>query len=199
MGSEHAPETVWRAQELYCVDRKPFALVARELGIADSTVRRWADKFNWRAEREAIARAESEIRAKTVKARAHVLEKLLTAENSRETSQVAFAVASLERLALETAKCEREKAERAAPPLPVVSRSALEPEEQAALLPAGISDEERVALLEEAVNRQIAYVLANPVADLARRVKDIKAALDVLAVLRGKDDKVGGIVVTFEE
>lgn len=199
MGAEHAPDILWRAQELYCVERRSFAAVAETLGVADSTVRRWADKYKWRAEREAIAKAESEIRANTVKSRAFVLRKLLESESGKEASQVAFAVASLERLALETAKMEQKLATEKSSQDEKRAESAEAPAQEASFLPAGLSDAERITLLEEAVNRQIGHILSNPVPDMAGRVKDIKATLDVIAAIKGKDDTASGFVVEFAE
>lgn len=195
MGAEHAPETVWKAQESYCVERFSFGATAKRLGIAESTVRRWADKFHWREEREAIAAAESEIRANTVKGRAFVLRKLLTSENGKEISQVAFAVASLERLALAATKAVRKQEEECRTPDFWRDDAGAE---GGLALPDDISDAERVVLLEQAVNKQIAHVLTIPVPDMAKRVRDIKTALDVLAALKGKDSG-GSIQVRFAD
>lgn len=195
MGAEHPPEIVWKAQELYCVERLTFSKVAKMLGVSDSTVRRWADRFHWREEREAIAAAESEIRANTVKSRAFALRKLLESETGKEVSQVAFAVTSLERLALATARAER-KGERG----PVIEDSSipLEKEEDNLSLSDGLGHEERVAVLEQAVNRQISFLLSHPVPDLSRRVRDIKVALDVLTALRGRGHGTGCSVLQLD-
>ena len=61
MGWEHEPGTVWRAQELYCLDRMSFERVAEVTGVATSTLKRWADKYRWRERREELAQVESEI------------------------------------------------------------------------------------------------------------------------------------------
>ena len=61
MGWEHEPGTVWRAQELYCLDRMSFERVAEMTGVATSTLKRWADKYRWRERREELAQVESEI------------------------------------------------------------------------------------------------------------------------------------------
>lgn len=100
MAFEHEPETVWRAQELYCVDRLTFERVAQLTGVASSTLRRWADSYQWREKREEIAQAESDIRVNMIRARKSMLEKLLMAEDGKEASQAAFAVSSLEATAL---------------------------------------------------------------------------------------------------
>lgn len=104
MAFEHDSDTRWRAQELYCVDRLTFTQIAEIVNVADSTLRRWADMWQWRERREEIAQAEAEIRVDTVKARASILKRLLEAEDGKTASQVAFAVASLENLALQQQK-----------------------------------------------------------------------------------------------
>ena len=70
MGWEYEPETVWRAQELYCVDRLSFARVAELTGVSATTLKAWSEKYDWRAKREEIAQAESEIRVNTIKSQA---------------------------------------------------------------------------------------------------------------------------------
>ena len=94
MGWEHEPGTVWRAQELYCLDRMSFERVAEMTGVATSTLKRWADKYRWRERREELAQVESEIRFNTIMGRKAILQRLLEAEDGKEASQVAFAVAA---------------------------------------------------------------------------------------------------------
>ena len=66
-------------------------------------------------------------------------------------------------------------------------------------MPDGISDDERLALLESAVNSQIALLLNRPVPDISRHMKEIKDALDLVAKLKGKDaSRDSGIRVGFE-
>lgn len=202
MGGEHAPETVWRAQELYCVDRLSFDAVAKSLGVADSTVRRWADKFGWRKERDEIAKAESEIRANMVKSRARVLEKLLTAGDGKEASMLAFATNSLERLADAREAAKRKEALKtgAAADAHLVRQNEKSAPEEAPLatLPDGLGDDERLALMETAINKQLAFVLTSPVPDISRRIKEIKAAMDILAKARGVDADAGKVIFSFE-
>ena len=81
MGWEHEPGTVWRAQELYCLDRLSFDRVSELTGVATSTLKRWADKYQWRERRDELAQVESEIRFNTVLGRKAILERLLTAED----------------------------------------------------------------------------------------------------------------------
>jgi hypothetical protein len=163
MGREHEPETVWRAQELYCVDRRTFQEVADLLGVADSTLRRWADVHGWREKREEIALAEADLRADKIRARSKLLKSLIQSCDA----QTGFAVAALEGLALREAELARSLAEAApAEPEP-------EPEEPPVL--AGDT-----AALEEAVRQRLAAILASK--DMrVRDVKDLTAILEKLA------------------
>ena len=49
MGWEYEPETVWRAQELYCVDRLSFARVAELTGVSATTLKSWSEKYGWKS------------------------------------------------------------------------------------------------------------------------------------------------------
>lgn len=104
MGAEIDADTRWRAMELYCADRLTFAQVSEATGIADSTLRRWADAYQWRERREELARAEADIRIDTIRSRAAILKHLLEAEDGKAASQIAFAVASLGNLELQYRK-----------------------------------------------------------------------------------------------
>ena len=104
MGAEYDADTRWRAMELYCADRLTFAQVAEATGIADSTLRRWADAYQWRERREELAKAEADIRIDTIRSRAAILKHLLEAQDGKAASQIAFAVASLGNLELQYQK-----------------------------------------------------------------------------------------------
>lgn len=242
MAAVLGPETVCKAQERYCVDRQSFAQIAAALGISASTVRRWAERQGWDGEREAIAKAEAEIRVNTVKARAFALRRLLEAQSGMEASQAAFAVAALERLAMERITLDLNLRSTVSPvrngrnlPADCAKPVAVKPAGRGKATkgpedaPSGnpgvfaalsaqqgsggekvartedspfaeeLGDEDRIRLLEDAIDRQLAFVLAQPVDDLAKRIKEIKAALDVLASIRGKDARGTGIVVSFAE
>ena len=108
MGREHEPGTVWTAQDLYCIDRLSFDAVAKKTGVAASTLKRWADRMDWRGKRERIAETESALRVDRVLARSQVLKKLLETGESQD----AYAVAALERLALLQEENELRRAER---------------------------------------------------------------------------------------
>lgn len=175
--AEHAPGTLARAEEMYCVERKSFRETAKAVGASESAVRRWAAGHGWAAKREELAAMAASIRADGIRSRAHMLKKLLASEDSKEAVQLSYAVSCLERAALaaEDAAARREARGRGADP---------ERNDPPRLDPIPESEGERIALLEEAVNRQLAFVLHSPVADLAARVRDIKAAMDVLRALR---------------
>lgn len=169
---EHNPETVWKAQELYCSDRLSFTRIAAELDIADSTLRRWADTYNWRAKREQIAQAEADLRADKVLARSAMVKALI--ENKR--SDTGFAVAALEAMALKEAEAARKgealQAANIAPALRIES-------------PADAAN-----ALEDAVNRKLAGLLAEPSGVNFAALRDIKQCLDLLATLKPKADDV---------
>jgi len=171
-GREHRPETVWQAQELYCVCRLTYAQVAKELGVAESTLKRWGKRYDWAGKRARIARAEADIRADTVMARAAMLKELLKSRNPL----VGFAVAKLEQLALEQAKAAREGrvAEARAKPRRRISS------------PAEAAD-----ALQEAIEIKLGRLLADPGEVDLKAIKDIKAALAMLEELRpqGTDKK----------
>ena len=78
MGWEHEPGTVWRAQELYCLDHLSFDRVSELTGVATSTLKRWADKYRWRERRDELAQVESEIRFNTVAHRGIKIERVAT-------------------------------------------------------------------------------------------------------------------------
>ncbi|MDL2272240.1 hypothetical protein LJC23_04320 [Desulfovibrio sp. OttesenSCG-928-I05] len=193
MAVEHAPETVWRAEELYCIERGSFAAISEELQVSQSTLRRWAEKYGWRGKREELARAVVGIRVDTIRSRADVLRRLLEAEDNKEAAQLSSAAYRLERLAFSmeeslrrragSPKTQTEAAESPPPKLEAVPRD----------------DAERIALLEEALDRQLAYILERPVADFAARIRDIKAAMDVLRSVRGGGGGGGELRVSFME
>lgn len=163
MGQEHAPETVWKAQELYCSDRLSFTKVAELTGVADSTLRRWADTYGWREKREAIARAEADIRADKVLARSKTVKALLN--NPR--ADTAFAVSALESLALKEAEAARQRAERQAfPEVPPLSVNT----------PA-----EGVAALRRAIEQKLGLLLTRPEAVDLKAIQEVQKCLSLLS------------------
>ena len=172
MGWEHEPGTVWRAQELYCMDRLSFERVSELTGVATSTLKRWADKYRWRERREELAQVESEIRFNSVMGRKAILQRLLEAEDGKEASQVAFAVASLESLALKQAELA------AAGKIPSFS----EPEAR----PHIATQADAVAALREAVRNKVGMALSDPGKINAATVQDVKRCLELLGELEAR-------------
>ena len=172
MGWEHEPGTVWRAQELYCMDRLSFERVSELTGVATSTLKRWADKYRWRERREELAQVESEIRFNTVMGRKAILQRLLEAEDGKEASQGAFAVASLESLALKQAELA------AAGKIPSFS----EPEAR----PHIATQADAVAALREAVRNKVGMALSDPGKINAATVQDVKRCLELLGELEAR-------------
>lgn len=169
MGWEHEPGTVWRAQELYCLDRLSFDRVSELTGVATSTLKRWADKYRWRERRDELAQVESEIRFNTVLGRKAILQRLLEAQDGKEASQVAFAVASLESLALKQAELA------AAGKIPTFA----EPGGQ----PRIATRADAVAALRQAIENKVGMALADPGKINAATIKDVSQCLDLLANL----------------
>lgn len=168
MGREHKPETVWRAQELYCVDRLSFARVAEIVGTSPTTLKAWARKFHWAAKREEIARAESEIRVNIIRSRKAALEQLLAASEPKEAAPMAFAVASLENLAL-----KREEL-AAVGKIPNAARAARRKIATRA---------DAIAALRDAVEEKINRALGDPGAISSASVQDIKRCLELVGEL----------------
>lgn len=171
MGWEHEPGTVWRAQELYCMDRLSFERVSEVTGVATSTLKRWADKYHWRERREELAQVESEIRFNTVMGRKAILQRLLEAEDGKEASQVAFAVASLESLALKQAE---------------LAAAGKIPSSEPAVKPHIATRADAIVALREAVERKLGLALADPDKISTGTVQDVKRCLDLVAELEAK-------------
>ena len=91
MGREYPTDVLWRAQELYCVDRLSYAAVAEATGVSATTLKSWGQKYSWARRREEIAQAESEIRVNIIKGRQKALEQLLATTDAKEAASMAFA------------------------------------------------------------------------------------------------------------
>ena len=159
--------------ELYCADRLTFAQVAEATGIADSTLRRWADAYQWRERREELAKAEADIRIDTIRSRAAILKHLLEAQDGKAASQIAFAVASLGNLELQYQKAllAGEIANPAKPekPVKVTSRA-----EAIAVLKQAVEDKLGLLLSDKK------YVTSDSVTDIAKcltLVQELEATL----------------------
>lgn len=186
MGWEHEAETVWRAQELYCVDRLSFDAVARETGVAASTLKRWAEKYEWRQKREEIAQAEAEIRADKIKARAKTLKALI----EKPGANLAFAHTALESQAMKEEEAARKGALLAAAgdTAPAISIN---------------SPADAVAALRKAVEQKLALLLTRPESVDLRAVQDVQKCLALVSQLEAAQpeagDPEGGITASLAE
>lgn len=168
MGREHPTDTLWKAQELYCVNRLSYAAVAEAVGVSATTLKAWGQKYDWARKRAEIAEAESEIRINVVKGRKKALEELLGAENAKEASAMAFAVSSLESLAMKQAELA------AAGKIPGTAKAARRKVKGKA---------DAIAALREAVEMKLGLALADPEKITTATVQDVKRCLDLVAEL----------------
>lgn len=168
MGREHPTDTLWRAQELYCVDRLSYAAVAEATGVSATTLKAWGQKYGWARRREEIARAESEIRVNIIKGRQKALEQLLAAEDAKEAAPMAFAVSSLESLALKRQE---------------LAASGKIPDVSASVRRKIATRADAVAALREAVERKLGLALVDPDKISTATVQDVKRCLDLVAEL----------------
>jgi hypothetical protein len=179
-GREHAPETVFRAQELYCVDRLTYEKVAEVVSdeiepVAVSTLKRWSGKYEWRKKREELAQAQADIAADTIMARSKLLKALL----SDPDPQLGFAVSSMETLAMKQAEAARagKLAESSAKFELRVIRT----------------KEDAVEAIKEAAELKLNRMLADPAELDFKAVQDVKRVMDYAAALEaniksGTDD-----------
>lgn len=168
MGREYPTDTLWRAQELYCVDRLSYAAVAEATGVSPTTLKAWGQRYDWSRKRADIAQAESEIRVNLVRGRHKALEQLLTAGDAKEAAPMAFAVSSLESLALK--QQELAAAGKIPSAAPTVRRK------------IG-TKAEAVAALKEAVERKLNLALADADKINSATVQDVKRCLELVADL----------------
>ena len=169
MGWEHDPDTVWRSQELYCADRLSYARVAELTGVSATTLKAWGQKYKWAERREELARAESEIRFNTVMGRKVLLERLLEAEDGKEASQTAFAVASLENIALKRAE--------------LAAAGKIQTYTEPAAGPQVRTRADAIDALKRAIESRLGMALADPRQITAALVQDIKRCLELLSEL----------------
>lgn len=183
-GREHAPETVFRAQELYCVDRLTYEKVAEVISkeiepVAVSTLKRWSKTYEWRTKREEIALALSEISANTVLARHKLLKSLV----DKPDPQMGFAVSSLETLAMKQAEAAR--AGRLAESAAKFELREIRTKEGA------------IEAMKEAAEMKLNRMLANPGELDFKAVQDVKKVMDYVAQLetegQSKRKSTGGL------
>lgn len=168
MGREHPTDTLWKAQELYCVDRLSYAAVAEATGVSATTLKAWGQKYDWARKRAEIAQAESDIRVNTIKGRKKALEQLLKAAEPKEAAQMAFAVSSLESLAMKRMELA---ATGKIPGASTVVRRKI----------TGKAD--AIAALRDAVEMKLGLALADPEKITTQTVADIKRCLELVGEL----------------
>lgn len=192
MGAEYDADTRWRAMELYCADRLTFAQVAEATGIADSTLRRWADAYQWRERREELAKAEADIRIDTIRSRAAILKHLLEAQDGKAASQIAFAVASLGNLELQYQKAllAGEIANPAKPEKPVKVSSRAE---AIAVLKQAVEDKLSLLLSDKK------YVTSDSVTDIAKCLALVQELEATLPKEEADSKKHGGVSADIAE
>ncbi|XPV77673.1 MAG: hypothetical protein ACNI27_07080 [Desulfovibrio sp.] len=170
---EHPPETVFKAQELYCVERKTFDQVAALVKVAASTLKRWAKKYEWQEKRNRLAEAESDIRFDLTIARSEMIKKLM----AKGDPQAAFAVSCLETLAMKQAE-----AARLGHWVDVAADAASQNE-------LVISNQEEAAeALQKAVETKLARLLTNPDAIDFKTVKDLRESLLLIQEMKPKKE-----------
>ncbi len=168
MGKEHPTDLVWKAQELYCVERQSYAAVAEATGVSATTLKSWGQRYGWAQKRAELAQAESEIRVNIIKGRQKALEQLLAATEPKEAAQIAFAVSSLESLALK--RMELAASGKIPDAKPVIRRK------------VG-TKAEAIAALRDAVERKLGLALADPDKITTQTVTDIKRCLELVGEL----------------
>jgi len=159
-------ETVERAEELWCVDGLTFEVVAARVGVATSTLKRWADKYGWPAKRNEIRQALASIRVDTIKLRAKLIANCLDSMQAMD----AFAVAKMEEVAIKAAELADKRAETA-PPATAPMREIT-------------SEADAVAALEEAVGLRLNSMLASPDKVTLAALREVKQVLDLLSDMR---------------
>lgn len=166
MGAEYSPDIVWKAQELYVIERQSFAKVAQLTGVTSTTLKNWSKKFGWRQKREEIAKIEAENKMDLYRSRKKAIQMLLESENGKECSQMAFAVTSLENLVLKQQEVQLERQLHAK-------------QENTAKIKPG-NKEEALKQLAFAVQGRLLYVLENPQAINSKNIQDILNMLKLM-------------------
>lgn len=174
MGAEHSPDIVWKAQELYCVDCLSFAKVAELTGVTATTLKAWSKKYAWRAKRTEIAQIEAEIRMDIIRSRKKALDMLIASADGKECSQMAFAVSSLESLAMK----QKELAFTGKlPTAPSLIKRAIKK-------PKITTRSEAIKNLGEAVENKLGFALQNPEAINSSTIQDISKILNLMDDLK---------------
>ncbi len=66
-------DAVEQAEELYCVRRKSFDSISKEVGIAASTLKRWSAKYGWQERKRLLRKSAATLRVRTIIALAELI------------------------------------------------------------------------------------------------------------------------------
>jgi hypothetical protein len=165
MGQEHAPDTVFEAEDLYCVDRLSMRQVAERTGVAESTLWRWSKRYGWAAKREEVRKLQAEIRQDTVKLRASLIKNCLQTKDPMD----AFAVAKMEALVLQAEELAAKQRQAAAPARLDLHSAA----------PGEVAE-----CLEQAIIMRLSQLLGDPARLDYRLVADLRKALELVGEMR---------------
>lgn len=162
--AEYSPDMVWKAQELYVIDRLSFAKVAERTGVTATTLKSWAKKFQWKQKREEIAQIEAESKMDLYRSRQKAIKMLLESGDGKECSQMAFAVSSLENLALKQQELQQS-----------LALSSDQPKKAKV-----ISKDDAYKQLGQAVEGRLQYVMQNPQAITTKNIQDVLNMLKLM-------------------
>lgn len=166
MGTEYSPDIVWKAQELYVIERLSFVKVAERTGVTPTTLKNWSKKYGWRQKREEIAQIEAESKMDLYRSRQKAIKMLLESGDGKECSQMAFAVTSLENLALKQQEAQAGQ------------NLAYEKSKKQVN-----SKEDAYKQLSMAVQGRLSFVLENPQAINAKNIQDVLNMLELMEKL----------------
>ncbi len=172
MGVEYSPDMVWKAQELYVIDRLSFAKVADRTGVTATTLKNWAKKFSWKQKREEIAQIEAESKMDLYRSRQKAIKMLLESGDGKECSQMAFAVTSLENLAL-----KQQEAQAGQNLTYEKSKKQVN------------SKEDAYKQLSMAVQGRLSFVLQNPQTINSKNIQDILNMLKLMEQVAPKEEE----------
>ena len=162
--AEYSPDVVWKAQDLYVIERFSFAKVAERTGVTATTLKNWAKKYNWRQKREEIAQIEAESKMDLYRSRQKAIKMLLESGDGKECSQMAFAVSSLENLAIKQQE------------LQLNQQIQTEQHRKTKL----VTKEDTLKQLAAAVQNRLLFVLENPQAINSKNIQDILNMLKLM-------------------
>lgn len=182
MGIAYEQDMVWRAQELYCVDRLTYKKISEITGVSLPTLRAWSQKFRWAEKREELSFIESEIRVDILRSRKKVLDMLLDSDSGKECSQMAYAVNALENLAMKQQKSKILSIQNEQENMIDSTKDILE---QNNTIPVNLTNKEEVIeKLGTAIQYRISCALQNPQTINSKVVDDIVKMLHCFSNLK---------------